>query len=296
MSSNNDLTSTDDNPYRLSDEDLETRVSHMAPGLLKDQVVLVSGGGSGIGRSTAWLAARLGAHVIVAGKTMEKLDAVCKPLTDLGFKCDAISVNIRDRHSVDELFSKIKTEFGRLDILVNSAGGQFPQAAIDFSEGGWNAVVDTNLTGTFHMMQAAARLWKDLNVSGSIVNLVTVNRGLHGVSHSVAARAGVIAFSECVSIEWAPLNIRVNCVAPGTIQTEGWVTYSEEARQTYPKTNPMMKVSNPWNVAHSCLFVGGPMGEFMTGETLVVDGGGRHWGQIWTTGRPDYFSVDDEDA
>lgn len=282
----------DDNPFRPSADDLAGRETVFAADLLAGQVVLVAGGASGIGRATAWLAARLGALVVVAGRTEEKLATVAGELADRGLKAAYHVVNIRERQSVDRLFDGFIETHGRLDLLVNSAGGQFPQAAIDFSQGGWNAVVETNLTGTFNMMQAAARAWRDAAMPGSIVNMVVVPRGLHGVAHTVAARAGVIAFSECVAVEWAPLDIRVNCIAPGTVKTEGWKVYPEEARRTYPKTNPMMRASDPWEIAQACLYLGGPAAGFVTGETLTIDGGGQHWGEIWTTGRPDYFAVE----
>lgn len=291
MSNASETPDPADNPYRLTDDDLQNRKAQYAPDMLAGQTVLISGGGSGIGRATAWLAGRVGAKVIVAGRTAAKLAAVSESMQAAGLDCQHLEVNIRDRASVDAMFEQLGADGLCPDLLINSAGGQFPQAAIDYSTGGWNAVIDTNLNGTFHMMQAAARFWRDQQAPGSIVNLVTVSRGLHGVAHSNAARAAVITFSECVSVEWAPLNIRVNCVAPGTVQTEGWLVYPEEARQTYPTTNPMQRVGDPWEIAHACLYMGGPAGSYVTGETLNIDGAGRHWGEIWTTGQPEYFDI-----
>ena len=144
--------------------------------------------------------------------------------------------------AVSALLDTIWAAHGRLDILVNSAGGQFPQAAIDFSVKGWNAVINTNLNGTWYMMQAAAQRWRDRKHPGSIVNIVVVTtHGLYGIAHSIAARSGVIGLSRAVAVEWAPLDIRVNCVAPGAIETEGWNVYSPEARAAYPRSNPMMR-------------------------------------------------------
>src|SRR5690606_11373601 len=120
-------------------------------------------------------------------------------------------------------------------------GGQFPQAAIDYSEKGWQTVINTNLHGTWHMMHCAAQAWREQGRGGSIVNVVVVNQGLYGVAHTSAARAGVMAFSAKAAVEWAPLGIRVNCVAPGAIETEGWAVYSEQARSRYPRTNPLMR-------------------------------------------------------
>ena len=143
------------------------------------------------------------------------------------------------------LFDWVDADVGNIDLLVNSAGGQFPQPAIDFSEKGWNTIINTNLTGTWRMMQAAGRRWRDHDRPGSIVNIVVVTRqGLHGVAHTIAARAGVVALSEALAVEWAPLKIRVNCIAPGAIETPGWRVYQPEQRSTYARSNPMMRAGN----------------------------------------------------
>ena len=199
----------------------------------------MSGAGSGIGRATAWLAARLGARVVICGRSMEKLSAVRAALTARGLRCEAFPLDIRDRAAVEQVFDDVFARCGALDLLVNSAGGQFPQAAIDFSDKGWRAVIDTNLTGTFNMMQSAARHWRTLSAPGSIVSLVVSPRGLHQVAHTLAARAGVVAFSEAVAVEWAPLSIRVNCVAPGAIVSEGWAAYPQEIHRRYRQASPL---------------------------------------------------------
>ena len=284
-------------------EELARQPTVFAPDLLAGQRVFVSGGGSGIGRATAWLAARLGARVVIGGRKEAKLagvvDAINAHVDDARASYEVL--DIRDREAVDSAFARIAEDPGPLDILVNSAGGQFPQAAIDYTEKGWQTVVNTNLHGTWHMMQAAALSWREQGRGGSIVNVVVVNQGLYGVAHTSAARAGVIAFSQKAAVEWAPLGIRVNCVGPGAIETEGWAVYSEEARSRYPRTNPMMRAGSPWEIAEACLFLAGPGGRFINGETLVVDGGGQHWGEVWTTGKPEYYAAatrlwDDGDA
>ena len=143
-------------------------------------------------------------------------------MTARGLKASAHTTDIREPDAVGALFDTVWAAHGRLDILVNSAGGQFPQAAIDFSVKGWNTVINTNLNGTWYMMQAAAQRWRDRKHPGSIVNIVVVTtHGLYGIAHSIAARSGVIGLSRAVAVEWAPLNIRVNCVAPGAIETAG---------------------------------------------------------------------------
>lgn len=253
------------------------------------RTVLVSGGGSGIGEATACLAARLGAQVIVCGRKSDKLNRVSEAIRARGLKCEPMALEIRDRSAVDATLADVFARYGSLDLLVNSAGGQFPQDAIDFSEKGWRAVIDTNLTGTFNMMQGAARLWRDRGNLGSIVTIVVSSRGLHQVAHSCAARAGVIAFSEAVAVEWAPLRIRVNCIAPGAVESAGWAVYTDNVRRRYPQACPTRRAGTPFEIAEAALFVGGPGGGFITGQTLHVNGGSNLWGETWTLGKPPYF-------
>jgi citronellol/citronellal dehydrogenase len=257
-------------------------------------IVVLSGGTGGIGRAVAWLFARLGAHVVLVGRNQEKLDVLVSNLTARKLRASAYAADIKDPDAVKALFDSVWKTHGRVDGLINSAGGQFPQPAIDFSVKGWNAVINTNLNGTWYMMQAAAQHWRDNKYPGSIVNIVVVTtHGLYGVAHTIAARSGVIGLSRSVAVEWAPLKIRVNCIAPGAIETEGWNVYTPEARATYPRSNPMMRAGSPWDVAEACAYLTGPSGGFVTGETLTVDGGGQLWGETWTTGKPPYFSGED---
>jgi citronellol/citronellal dehydrogenase len=280
--------------FGLSDEGLAGHKTVFAPGMLAGQVVLVSGGAGGIGRAAAWLFARLGAHVVICGRNESRIAALAQAIGGNGLACNGAVVDIREPEAVTALFERVFDRHGRLDILVNSAGGQFPQPAIDFSAKGWNAVINTNLNGTWFMMQSAARKWREAGRPGSIVNIVVVTtRGLHGVAHTVAARAGVIGLSRSVAVEWAPLGVRVNCIAPGAIETEGWKVYAPEARAAYPRSNPMMRAGDAWDIAEACVYLGGPSGKFITGELLTVDGGGQLWGETWTTGKPDYFRTPD---
>jgi citronellol/citronellal dehydrogenase len=263
-----------------------TRPTVYRDDLFAGKTALVTGGGSGIGQAIAFLFGRLGARVVICGRKAEKLEAAAKAMREAGIAVEAIPCNIRASEEVTALFDQI----GAPDILVNNAGGQFPQPAIDFSAKGWNAVIDTNLNGTWHMMQAAARAWRDAGRGGTIVNIVAVvERGMPGVAHTCAARAGIIHLTRTVAVEWAPLRIRVNCVAPGAIETEGMAVYPPEARAAFPRSNPMLRMGDPWDVAEACVYLAGPSGQFVTGETLTVDGGGRLWGELWTAGKPAYF-------
>jgi citronellol/citronellal dehydrogenase len=278
--------------FGLDDAALAVQPTIYGAEALAGRVVLISGGAGGLGRATAWLCARIGAHVVIAGRSAEKAEAAAAAIRGAGWKASSATVDIREPDSVAALYARLAGELPPVDILVNSAGGQFPQPAIDFSVKGWNAVVNTNLNGTWYMMQGAARGWRDQGRGGSIVNVVVVTtHGLYGVAHTVAARAGVIGLSRSVAVEWAPLGIRVNCVAPGAIETEGWKVYTPEARAEYPRSNPMMRAGTSWEIAEACVYLGGPGAAYVTGELLAVDGGSQLWGETWTTGKPDYFKV-----
>ncbi len=280
----------EDEQIGMTDADFIAHPTVFAPESFAGQVVLISGAAGGLGRAAAWLFGRLGAQLFLVGRKQDKLDILAATLAEHGIQSTAVAVDIRKTREIDKLFARIKEDTGRLDLLINSAGGQFPQPAIDFPENGWNAVINTNLTGTWFMMQAAARFWRDQESPGSIVNIVVVTRqGLYGVAHTVAARAGVIGLSQNLAVEWAPLDIRINCIAPGAIETESWKVYSEEARALYYRSNPMMRNGTPWEVAEASAYLGGPASGYVTGEVLHVAGGGQHWGETWTIGKPDYF-------
>ncbi len=262
----------DDGPsFGLSLDELAARPTVYRDDLLKGQVVLVTGGGSGIGKATAFLAARLGADVVICGRTPEKLEIVSDAIgAATGAKVMAVPMSIREPEAVEALLDSVWERFGRLDCLVNNAGGQFPQEAIDFTRKGWLAVIDLNLNGTWWMMQEAARRWRDRGQEGNIVNIVAnVERGMPQAAHTCAARAGVIYLSKTVATEWAPCNIRVNCVAPG----------------------PMKRLGNGFDVAEAVIYLAAPSGNFVTGEMLTVDGGMAQWGVVWPGGMPEYFKV-----
>ena len=278
--------------FGLSDEQLKTREIPFKPDLFAGRTVIISGGGGGIGRATAWMFGRLGANVAICGRDPHKLDETARPMREAGLTVESYVCNIRAIEEVEALFKHVADRFGGFDSLINSAGGQYPQPAIDFTPKGWNAVIETNLTGTWYMMQTAARHWRDQGRPGSIVNVVTVvDRGMPGIAHSCAARAGVIALSKTVAVEWAPFHIRTNCIAPGAIDTAGQKVYSEEARQRSARSNPMMRFGDAFDIADAAIYFAGPSGNFITGETLIVDGGGVLWGEFWVSDKPDYFNV-----
>lgn len=263
-------------------------------GLFRGSTVVVSGAGSGLGRAMAALFARLGADLAICGRNVEKLEGAAEFLRGFGGEVYAHPLNIREPEAVGDFVDEVHGRFGRLDVLVNNAGGQYPQAALDFSPKGWNAVIDTNLNGTWWMMQAAAREWVRTGAKGCIVNIVAdIWRGLPGIAHTCAARAGVVYLSKTVAVEWAPHGIRVNCVAPGCCESSGFGNYPPEGAATFEESNPMRHAGDEWDVAEAVVWLSAPSGKFVTGEVLNVDGGQQLWGDPWPTGRPDWFRLEE---
>jgi len=276
--------------FGMSDEELATRKTVYAADLFAGKSVLISGGGSGIGKASAWLYGRLGAKVIICGRTLDKLETAAAAMVEAGLEVSVKVVDIRDPDNVDQLFNEVWEQCGQLDVLFNNAGGQFPKPAIDISPNGWRAVIDNNLNGTWFMMQAAAKRWRDADSPGNIINMVTVvDRGMWDIAHTCAARAGIIYTSKTVAVEWAPLNIRINCIAPGIISSEGMKAYPPEAVELFTDSNPMKRFGSVWDVAEVAAYLGSEASNFMTGEVVTIDGGGRYWGQLWTYDKPEYF-------
>ena len=277
-----------------TEQDLASWPTVFRDDLLAGKTILITGGGSGMGKATAFLAARLGANVAICGRNEEKLDVTKQAIKQhCGRDIFTQSMTIRDPDAAEKLIADVHDHFGDIDTLVNNAGGQFPQDAIDFSRKGWLAVIDTNLNGTWWMMQEAAKKWRVKGTPGNIINIVAnVERGMPQAAHTCAARAGVIYLSKTVATEWAPHNIRINCVGPGVIETEGYKVYPEEALKRFNKANPMKQLGNAWDVAEAIGYLASPAGRFINGELMIIDGGQAQWGVVWPGGMPEYFGED----
>ncbi len=280
--------------YGFSDEELGELPTVYRVDLFKGQRVLVSGAGSGLGKGIAYLYARLGADLIICGRDMAKLEHAGSWLEKLGARVDLHQMSIRDPDQVARMLGKIFEQHGKLDILVNNAGGQFPQPAIEFTTKGWNAVIDTNLNGTWYMMQNTAKQWLERGQAGCIVNIVAnIWRGLPDMAHTCAARAGVIYASKTVAVEWAQSGIRVNCLAPGCCESEGFNRYPPEGSKSFHVSNPMLHAGDVMDVAEGVVYLSAPSAKFITGEVLNVDGGQQLWGDPWPFSKPDWAKIDD---
>ena len=278
--------------FGFSNEELAAQPTVYRSDLFKGRTVVVTGAGSGFGLAIATLFARPGADLAITGRNEMRLAAARTFLEGFGGTVSHHLFNIRDAEADQAFVADVWAAHGRLDVLVNNAGGQFPQAAIDFKPKGWNAVIDNNLNGTWYMMQSAARQWIDRRSPGVIVNIVAdFWRGMPGIAHTAAARAGVTYASKTVAVEWAPYDIRVNCVAPGCLETSGFAHYPPEGAATYKEANPMKRVGDAWDIAEACVYLAARSGKFITGEVLTVDGGQQLWGDPWPTGRPPWFRL-----
>ncbi|MDA1097815.1 MAG: SDR family oxidoreductase [Proteobacteria bacterium] len=287
------MTDADDRIYAApTAQELAALPTVYRDDLFKDQVVLVSGGAGGIGLATAVLFGRLGATIVSCGRDGEKMAAFEAAMASLKIPCFTQAMTIRDADQVAKLMAAVWARYGRLDILINNAGGQFAAPALDISPNGWRAVVDTNLNGSWFMMQAAARHWRDHEQPGCVINMVTVLATCtSGIAHTQAARAGEIHLTRSLCVEWAPYDIRLNSIAIGVVASPGLVHYPDSAKPSFDH-NPMRRMGTVQDIAQAAVYLAGPSGQFVNGTVLTVDGGADVWGEYWPLGRPGYFSVD----
>jgi citronellol/citronellal dehydrogenase len=243
--------------------------------LFKGHTIIVTGGGSGIGRCTAHELASLGAHIIVVGRKQEKLSAVKAEIEQAGGTCSTRQQDIRDEAGVTQMITSVLTECGRIDGLVNNAGGQYITPLEAISAKGWDAVIATNLTGGFLVARECYKQWMSAH-GGAIVNIVADIWGsMPGMGHSGAARAGMVSFTETAAFEWGCNGVRVNAVAPGYIASSGMDHYPPEAGdmlRQMSKTVPLGRFGNEAETSAAITFLLSPAASFISGTVLRVDG------------------------
>ena len=246
------------------------------PGLFAGQTVIVTGGGSGIGRCTAHELANLGASVALVGRRIEKLEAVQAEITQAGGQASIHACDIRDEAGVKAMIADVIAQHGKIDGLVNNAGGQYPQPVKDISLKGWDAVVRSNLTGGFLVAREAFNQ-SMASHGGAIVNIIAdIWGGMPTMAHSGAARAGMLSFTETAACEWACAGVRVNAVAPGWIASSGFDTYSPEmqAELRSLKTKvPLQRYGTEAEISAAIVFLLCEAAAFITGSCIRVDGG-----------------------
>jgi len=264
--------------------------SVFAPGLFDGQVVVVTGGGSGIGRCCAHELAALGAHVVLIGRKAEKLQTVQAEIEEDGGRASSAACDIRNEDAVRETVAAIVAAQGRIDGLVNNAGGQYIAPLSGISAKGWGAVIDTNLTGGFLMARECFnQAMKDQG--GAIVNIVADMWGsMPHMGHSGAARAGMVSFTETAALEWAPQGVRVNAVAPGYIASSGMDHYPPEAGdmlRAMPRTVPAGRFGTEAETSAAVAFLLSPAAAFISGAVLRVDGARPQVRMGWPMATPD---------
>lgn len=245
-------------------------------GMFEGQVAMITGGGSGIGRCTAHELASLGARIALIGRSSDKLERVKAEIADVGGEAECFAADIRDEAKVKETVGAVLSRFGRIDHLVNNAGGQFGARLEDISLKGWDAVVRTNLNGGFVVARECFTQWMKAN-GGAIVNMVMdMWNGVPNMGHSGAARAGMANFTQTAALEWAPYNVRVNGVAPGGIASSGYDTYPEGMRdhlRAYQRFVPLGRNGTEAETSSAIVFLLSEGANFVTGDIIRIDGG-----------------------
>jgi len=264
--------------------------------LLQNQVFIVTGGGTGIGASIARELGRLGAKVVIASRKEPNILAAAAGLSEqIGREVTGMTCDIRDREQVSEFVAGVLEKHGTIDGLINNGGGQFFAPAETISPKGWDAVVATNLTGTWNMTRAVHDAWMGKN-GGSITNITMLTkRTFPGMTHSVAARAGVEAMTRTLAVEWVQKGIRLNCVAPGLVASSGLKRYPAGlgVLTQMQKFIPMKRPATCDEIAWMVAYLASPAGAYITGQVLTIDGGKELWGDWWPIpDPPDMGEVD----
>ena len=254
------------------------------PGLFADQTILVTGGGSGIGRCVAHELAYLGAHVVLVGRKLEKLESTCAEIIGDGGSASFKVCDIREEEAVKAMVAQVLAERERIHHLVNNAGGQFPAPLIGINQKGFETVVRTNLVGGFLVAREVftQSLCKH---GGSIVNMLAdMWGGMPGMGHSGAARAGMENFTKTAAFEWGYCNVRVNAVAPGWIASSGMDTYPESMKSLIRNLKehvPLQRIGTESEVAAAIVFLLSPGANFINGNTIRIDGAASLGTRAW---------------
>jgi len=248
--------------------------------LLKDRAIFTTGGGTGLGRSMALRFAELGARMFLVGRREEPLRETCEEILRLGGAAAFTTCDIRDYAAVEAAVAQAEQQFGKINALVNNAAGNFIARTERLSPNAFNAVVGIVLNGSFHCTQAIGKRWIAQQLGGNILNIVTTyaaaNCGSGFVVPSACAKAGVLAMTTSLAVEWAKYHIRVNAIAPGPFPTEGaWsrLMPSKQFEEHSKEKHPMKRFGRHEELANLAAFLLSDMAEYINGECVVIDGG-----------------------
>ncbi len=252
--------------------------------LFEGKNIIVTGGGSGIGRCTAHELASLGANVIIVGRKAEKLQQVASEIDEDGGKVDHFSCDIREEELVKAMIKEIVAKHGQIHGLVNNAGGQFPAPLAAINQKGWETVVRTNLTGGF-LVAREVYTQSMAKQGGSIVNIVAdMWGGMPGMGHSGAARAGMVNFTQTAAIEWGASGVRVNAIAPGWVATSGMDTYPPHMKPyilSLKDAVPLKRMGTESEISSVICFLLSEGANFISGDCIRIDGAASQGSRVW---------------
>jgi citronellol/citronellal dehydrogenase len=250
--------------------------------LFEGQVAIVTGGGTGIGLATAKELGWLGARVAIASRKQHNIDAGLAELRELGIDAMGELLDVREPESCERVVCSVLSHFGRVDVLVNNAGGQFPSPAQNLTPRGFEAVIKNNLNGLFYMTLSVGNLAMIPARRGRIVNVIAdIVRGFPGMVHTGAARAGVDNLTKTLAVEWAGFGIRVNACAPGVIRSSGTLQYGDVLLEHSRRATPLKRLGSVEEVSRVIVFLASDQNDYITGSTYYIDGGGSLWGDTW---------------
>lgn len=263
-------------------------LSTFAPNLFEGRTALVTGGGRGIGREIALAFAGLGADLVIASRNADNVNATARDIEAMGRRCLAQVANVRKPEEVDALVAAAIAKFGKIDFLINNAGGQFPARPFDISDNGWRSVVDLNLNGTWNVTNRVGKhmVERGFGAIVSIVHIYSFDRGAPPFVHSGAARAGVVSMTRSLAYYWARKGVTINALAPGTIATAGVreeeFAYSdiENYEAVAVKDIPAHRLGETSEVAGICAFLCSPAARYINGASIIADGG--YYMDNWT--------------